>query len=410
MASNKTDGGSIDTGDMEKEIAHLKRRREYFKAIQRMEALEGADANYGNEGRGRTAADGKGAITRTPAGDNKKAAKETAEASAEAIAYGKAMESLAKLTDDAAASQLDLTKSQKTLLELMSAPQWADMPETWKQTAIAQFESAHAAELAADQQKRLNELLGATDAAKIEEAARDMELLAAALEKGVINAEQFTAAAGARLESLGEKAKEATGELDEFAKSAARNMQSSLADFLFDPFAKGTQSMGEQFSNMIRRMMAEAAAAKIAEGLFGGMGKTGSGDWGLLGKGLSSLGSFFNSPASQPTGLASLPSSVLPSFDVGTNYVPRDMVARIHEGESITPKKYNPAAGGAGGALSVVINNNGTPQTVTGQREEVDSRGRRSLVLDMSDAMAGEAQRSGSRLNRALSAPRMISR
>lgn len=39
----------------------------------------------------------------------------------------------------------------------------------------------------------------------------------------------------------------------------------------------------------------------------------------------------------------------LPAFAVGTNYVPRDMVARIHEGEAIVPKAYNPAAGGMGG-------------------------------------------------------------
>lgn len=37
----------------------------------------------------------------------------------------------------------------------------------------------------------------------------------------------------------------------------------------------------------------------------------------------------------------------VPAFDVGTNYVPRDMFARIHEGEAIVPKAYNPAAGGA---------------------------------------------------------------
>jgi hypothetical protein len=33
------------------------------------------------------------------------------------------------------------------------------------------------------------------------------------------------------------------------------------------------------------------------------------------------------------------------SFAVGTNYVPYDMVAQIHEGEAIVPKAYNPAAG-----------------------------------------------------------------
>ena len=31
----------------------------------------------------------------------------------------------------------------------------------------------------------------------------------------------------------------------------------------------------------------------------------------------------------------------LPSFDVGTDYVPQDMTARIHKGEKITPAKYN---------------------------------------------------------------------
>jgi hypothetical protein len=35
-----------------------------------------------------------------------------------------------------------------------------------------------------------------------------------------------------------------------------------------------------------------------------------------------------------------------PAFAVGTNYVPRDMTAIIHEGEAIVPKAYNPAAGG----------------------------------------------------------------
>lgn len=38
--------------------------------------------------------------------------------------------------------------------------------------------------------------------------------------------------------------------------------------------------------------------------------------------------------------------TTLPSFDVGTNYVPRDMTARIHQGEAILPKAFNPWAGG----------------------------------------------------------------
>ena len=38
----------------------------------------------------------------------------------------------------------------------------------------------------------------------------------------------------------------------------------------------------------------------------------------------------------------------IPAFDVGTNYVPQDMLAQIHKGEAIIPAAYNPAAGGQG--------------------------------------------------------------
>ena len=36
----------------------------------------------------------------------------------------------------------------------------------------------------------------------------------------------------------------------------------------------------------------------------------------------------------------------LPAFDVGTNLVPKDMIAQLHEGEAIVPKAFNPAANG----------------------------------------------------------------
>lgn len=41
-----------------------------------------------------------------------------------------------------------------------------------------------------------------------------------------------------------------------------------------------------------------------------------------------------------------LPVPQIPYLDVGTNYVARDGIAMIHEGEAVVPKKYNPAAGG----------------------------------------------------------------
>ena len=62
-----------------------------------------------------------------------------------------------------------------------------------------------------------------------------------------------------------EQFKGKTDEMSEYARQAARNMQSHFANFLFDPFADGTKSMGDQFSETLRRMMAEAAASKLFE-------------------------------------------------------------------------------------------------------------------------------------------------
>ena len=45
----------------------------------------------------------------------------------------------------------------------------------------------------------------------------------------------------------------------------------------------------------------------------------------------------------------------LPAFAVGTNYVPQDMVAKIHEGEAIIPKAYNPALGNNNSRLEKLV-------------------------------------------------------
>ncbi len=74
------------------------------------------------------------------------------------------------------------------------------------------------------------------------------------------------------------------------ADQAARNMQSTFADFLFDPFKDGLGGMVTGFGKAIQRMLAEAASAKIFEMIGGwatGYSGTGAG-WinaigGLLG-------------------------------------------------------------------------------------------------------------------------------
>ena len=79
--------------------------------------------------------------------------------------------------------------------------------------------------------------------------------------------------------------KKATDQMSEFANQAARNIQDSFANFLFDPFHNGLKGMLADFLNVIRRMTAEIAAAQLF-----GKGSAGGG-WlsgligGLLGAG-----------------------------------------------------------------------------------------------------------------------------
>jgi hypothetical protein len=71
---------------------------------------------------------------------------------------------------------------------------------------------------------------------------------------------------------------EVNDEMDVFAEQAARNMQDQFADFLFDPFQDGLKGMLKGFVDVIRRMLAEAAAAQIFSKLFGDT-KNGGGNW-----------------------------------------------------------------------------------------------------------------------------------
>lgn len=83
-------------------------------------------------------------------------------------------------------------------------------------------------------------------------------------------------------ESLAESA-EATKlwsfDVEAATKRAAENIQDNLADFLFDPFQDGLRGMLLGFVNTLKRMAAEAASARILNGIFG----SGSGVGNFLG-------------------------------------------------------------------------------------------------------------------------------
>lgn len=288
-------------------------------------------------------------------GTGKKGGKDE-QASDEAKAYANTLQGLADIARDADASTLDLTASQKKLYDLMTSANWQKMPETWKQTAIAQFESARAAELnakflkdvEAQQQKNLNARQSLIE--QIQKAQDDTEKYGltaaqisvveqARLADAVATLEQASAAAAlagaseteqqnmqAQIAFLREElqlrgklsdtlsAKEAkqydiqdaaksveaqSGELGEFLKQAAKNSQDAMAEFFINPTKDGMQSIGESFAKTLQKMIAQAASAQLLKLMLGDVDKTGN-IGGLAGKLFGMFGS--SSPAAAATG------------------------------------------------------------------------------------------------------------
>ncbi len=114
-------------------------------------------------------------------------------------------------------------------------------------------------------------------------------------------------------------------------EGATVNFLSSLGD--------SRKSIKDKFLDLaksIEQAFMDLAAKQIGKQIFGSLtGSFGGGDsGGWLG------------------GLAKSIFGGMPSFDVGTPYVPQDMFAKVHKGEAIVPARYNNGAG-AGGSMQV---------------------------------------------------------
>lgn len=120
-----------------------------------------------------------------------------------------------------------------------------------------------------------------TSTAKVEQAAKD-------------SAEKVDVI----LTQVDERTQETVDTVGTLADEMARDIQNSLSDFLFDPFAEGTDGMVDQFANTLKRMAADLAASAITDqlkGIFSNIGAgAGGGEAGGGGAGaFASIASFF---------------------------------------------------------------------------------------------------------------------
>jgi lambda family phage tail tape measure protein len=147
----------------------------------------------------------------------------------------------------------------------------------------------------------------------------------------------------------------------------------------FGSILNGTKSVKQAFKDLgmsifqsINDIISKQLADALFKSIFGGSGGMGGGMGGGGGLGsifggggvgggfgggiINWLGGLFGGGGAAAGGggfVPGLASMVGMGLATGTNYVPHDMLALIHEGEAVVPKKYNAAAGGSGGTQMV---------------------------------------------------------
>lgn len=190
---------------------------------------------------------------------------------------------------------------------------------------------------------------------------RELDLLNQLLAAGKINFDVWAEAAFQVQERVGElvePAERAAAQVSEYWSEAARGIQGAMADFLFDPFTDGLQGMLRGFLDVIRRMLAEAVAAQLAQALFGDIagGKPG-GYFGAFLAGMFHGGGLVGAPG---------PSRLMPelAFVGAPRYAtgglaglrPNEMPAILHRGEEVLTAQ-DPRHRANGGASGVRIVN-----------------------------------------------------
>ena len=187
-------------------------------------------------------------------------------------------------------------------------------------------------------------------------------------------------------------AKKGTDVLTEYAVQAARNMESAFADFLFDPFAKNSESMLDGFVNVVRQMASQAASAAIMKGLFGATGVKDGG--GLAGSAFTALAGLFHSGG--VVGQAGSTVSVNPGVFAGApryhsggvaGLKPDEVPAILQKGELVISRKQMANAQSSGGDITVntsvsVSGGNGDSNAMQGLGNLINSKIREVLVTE----------------------------
>lgn len=126
-----------------------------------------------------------------------------------------------------------------------------------------------------------------------ERLAAELDKLNKLLQAGRLDWDTYARAVFDAQEAFDKSLKPAVEEVSEFAKEAQRNIQDALGNSIIASMEGNAKSIEDIWKNMLKRMVAEAAAARLAESIFGkGFGSS-----------TGSLGGFLGSAVNFFTGL-----------------------------------------------------------------------------------------------------------
>jgi hypothetical protein len=140
---------------------------------------------------------------------------------------------------------------------------------------------------AAEEKKRLDSILAQTPSGVLSDVLVDIELINAAFDRGAIDAEQWAAAIRASAAKLPQDFEKPLAEVSEFARQAGANIQDAIGDTLLASMEGKFDSLDDLWKNLIKRMIAQAAAAQLGKYLLGN-------DFGTTGNVGGAVGQFFN--------------------------------------------------------------------------------------------------------------------
>ena len=207
-----------------------------------------------------------------------------------------------------------------------------------------------------NQQRRIDSARGSGAITELEALQKTSELnkaSVATLSKMADEWERIALATGnpkaiAFAEQLRAQIDELANSTDLLAQKFNQLGASAFSEFVSD-VVSGTKSLSSAFKDMaksIEKSLIQIASNELASKLFG-KGGSASGFGDILSKifgssGGFNFGSLFGSGAGGGAAIGNLGADFLiPGFDVGTPFVPRDMVAKIHKGERIVPAAQN---------------------------------------------------------------------